>query len=824
MTKIIIKKGVSTNRENNGLVIPIFKIENNEYLRIEPNDFPSTGTIFVSAGFNEFEKDTFYEFDSEKLKVNDNYERDLAAYIKGELPKSPSKYILSYYHSNIKKTLPHNLIPIYSNRFTLNSNILIEKEGIESDIFFLKASDSLYGPFQRDGNVLIKAASFINLEGDFEDDDSFLEFTESYRQYEGSVVFEFSQNISSDFIIKDDDGKEFLVGFNDFIKNGIGSKIDFTPIPILHKWAIAKLTNSDTKLAGILSELKNIQSSNNDKIDNLKWNKYISIIDEIVENQENIDELVKVLNEKNFIKETIDTTEIEKINKKVEDLKKALESKENANLTLINANRTLQDELKEEKDKVKENSKIDAIRFPNLFKVLDIENEVNEIEKILTEKITSSKLEKENERLSIRIEILNEEIKKKQEEKRGVDDSVKKIKDIFDRTASEHTAKLQEAKTYNDLLNGIEFLPNKDTNKESKIIKANIISLNPDFTAKSYILEIKERLASQGREISFNDVANIVITINQSFITIIAGAPGVGKTSLVEKLSKSYGLNEDYGYLEISCAKGWTSSKDLIGFFSPLTNKFQPAKTKLREALKKSEDNPNAPYLVLLDEANLSPIEHYWSDFIKLADTNYSRKIKISDNEEIQFGDGFRFVATINHDHTTEALSNRLIDRAAIIQLDKPKEIKDDSIINIDSIFNFTEIQTLFKEPTKKWQTVKELIEDTFTKIKEILESDHTIIISPRKEIAVYKYCKVATGLLEVDSNSDSDDDSYIALDYAISQHILPLINGRGGDFMKLLEDLKKVLNDKGMIKSVNLLNKIIKRGKDLKHFKYIYY
>lgn len=815
MSKIIIKKGESTFKENNGSTIPIFKIENKEYLKIETNDFPSTGMIFVSAGFNEFEKDTFYEFDSEKLKVNDNYERDLAAYIKGELPKSPSKYILSYYHSNIKKTLPHNLIPIYPNRFTLNSNVLIEKEGIESDIFFLKTSDSLYGPFQRDGNVLIKAASFINLEGDFEDD-SFLEFTESYRQYDGSVVFEFSQNISSDFIVKDDNGKEYLVGFNDFIKNGIGSIIDFTPIPILHKWAITKLINSDTKLAGVLSELKNIQISNNDKIDNLKWNKYISIIDEIVENQDNIDDLVKVLNEKNFIKETIDTTELEKINKEVEDLKKALESKENANLTLINANRSLQDELKEEINKANENKTIDTLKFPNLSEALKIDEKIYEIENILKEKISSVKLRTENERFSVRKDLLDEDIKKRENDIRELKKSVKEIEELYKRDAHQHTAKLQEAKIYTDLLNGIEILPNKDANKDSKIITANIISLNPDLTTKDYIFEIKKRLESQGREFSFNDVANIIITINQTFITIIAGAPGVGKTSLVEKLSKSYGLNEDFGFLEIACAKGWTSSKDLIGFFNPLTNKFQPAKTKLREALKKSEDNPNAPYLVLLDEANLSPIEHYWSDFIKLADTNYSRKIKISDNEEIQFGDGFRFVATINHDHTTEALSNRLIDRAAIIQLDKPKEIKDDSIINIDSIFNFIEIQKLFKEPTKEWGTVKELIEDTFTKIKEILESNHTIIISPRKEIAVYKYCKIATGLL--------DGNSYAALDYAISQHILPLINGRGGDFMELLEDLKKVINDKGMLKSVNLLNKIIKRGKDLKHFRYIYY
>lgn len=815
MSKIIIKKGVSTNRENNGLAIPIFKIENKEYFRIESNDFPSTGTIFVSAGFNEFEKDTFYEFDSEKLKVNDNYERDLAAHTNGELPKSPSKYILSYYHSNIKKTLPHNLIPIYQNRFTLNSNILLEKEGIVSDVFFLKNSDSLYGPFQRDGNVLIKAATFKDFENDFEEDDTFLAFTESYRQYDGSVVFEFSQNVSSDFIVKDDNGNEFLVGFNDFVKNGIGLKIDFTPIPILHKWAIDKLTNSNPKLAGILSELKNIQSSNNDKIDNLKWNKYISIIDEIVETQENIDELVKILNNKNFIKETIDSSEIEKLNKEIENLKKELELKDNANLALIDANRTLKDELKEEKGKVTENSKIDAIRYPNLSKVLEIENEVNEIEKILTEKITSDKLNKENNILEAKKGLLEDGIKKKEEEVRIIEESVKKIKDTFERSSSEHTAKLQEAKIYTDLLNGIEILPNKVKSEDLEKIKANIISLNSDITTKTYILEIQKRLANQGREISFNDVANLVITINQTFITIIAGAPGVGKTSLVEKLSKSYGLNEDFGYLEIACAKGWTSSKDLIGFFNPLTNKFQPAKTKLKQALKKSEEKPNAPYLVLLDEANLSPIEHYWSDFIKLADTNYSRKIKISDNNEILFGDGFRFVATINHDHTTEALSNRLIDRAAIIQLDKPNRITDDSTINIDSIFNFKEIESLFTE-TDKWQTDEVMIKDTFTKIKEKLESNHTIIISPRKEIAIYKYCKVATGLLE--------GNSYVALDYAISQNILPMINGRGESFQKLLEGLKKDLNDKGMIKSENLLNKIIERGKELKHFRYIYY
>lgn len=812
--KIIAKKVRQFIGYKNGLIKPIFKIDDNQNISpISLEEYPNSGHIFFSDYElldNDIKEEIFLMDNCFFISEDNNYEDKKTE--SGACKKRINYNTrISSYFKNIE---PTKFIPIYTNSFSIQNNEVDFPENIKSKIFFLKNKTKLFGPFERNGKEL-KAINFKEFEENF-NDQLFLNFIEDYeRKYDTSTIFEIILEEASNFIFSDNEGFEYLEDFKFFIDSKIGIAIDFTPVASLHKWALEKLEQSSPSISPFLKEIKNISSSAISSAENLKWKKYIDYLETIKNEEVEIENLVKLLFNKKFIKETIDTSEIEKLNKKIENIENDLKLKDNANLALIDANRTLKDELKEEKSKVKENSKVDAIRFPNLSKVLDIENEINEIEKILIEKITSSNLKKENERLSVRIEILDEEIKKKQEELRGVEDSVKKIKDIFDRTASEHTAKLQEAKTYNDLLNGIEILPNKDKKKVSEIIKANIISLNPDITAKKYILEIKERLSSQGREYSFNDVANIIITINQTFITIIAGAPGVGKTSLVEKLSKSYGLNEDYGYLEIACAKGWTSSKDLIGFFNPLTNKFQPAKTKLREALKKSEENPNAPYLVLLDEANLSPIEHYWSDFIKLADSNYSRKIKISDDEEIQFGDGFRFVATINHDYTTEALSNRLIDRAAIIQLDKTNIITDDSTINIDSICNFKEVENIFTE-TQKWQTEEELIKDTFNKIKERLESNHTISISPRKEIAIYKYCKVATGLLE--------GNSYVALDYAICQHILPLINGRGESFQKLLEGLKSDLNDKGMTKSEKLLTKIIERGKELKHFRYIYY
>ena len=817
MSKILIKKGVSTSRENKtGLVLPLFKIENDEYLRIESNDFPSTGTIFVSAGFNEFEEDTFYEFDSEKLKINDNYNRDLAAFTNGEIPKSPSKYILSYYHSNIKKTTPQQLIPIYDNRFSLTTNKLIENVGIDNRIFFLKEAGFFYGPFERDGNEL-KAASFKDFEDDFEDDD-FLNFIEIYSQYDGEIIFKISFDESNNFIVQDDKKTRFLVSFENFVRNNIGLKIDCTPIPNLHKWAVEKLANSTPKLSSMLSELKNVQSPNNTEIDKLKWDKYISLFEEITKSQENIDDLVKILNNKNFIKETINSSKIEELNKEIEELKKDVALKGNVIVNLRDRNVELNTEIDEERKKTKESSIINTELFPNLSEALNIEEKIIEIENLIASKKKLSDLEKEFWKLEGKKETFEKTIEALQTKENEITSNIESISNIFKTEAKDYTAKLAEAKIYTDLLNGIEILPNTKNPINSGIKSVNIIQLNPETTAKTYIYKIHKRLAEQGRELPFNEVVNLVITINQNFITIIAGAPGVGKTSLVEKLSKSYGLNEDFGYLEIACAKGWTSSRDLIGFFNPLTQKYQSSKTNLKDALEKSERNPNAPYLVLLDEANLSPIEHYWSDFIKLADINYPRKIKISENQEIQFGDGFRFIATINHDHTTESLSNRLIDRAAIIQLEKLDKISttNEIPIHIKSIVDHNQLQSIFIE-TQKWKEEKESIEETFNKIKEKLESNHSIIISPRKEIAIFKYCQIATGLFD-------DNNKYTALDYAISQHILPLINGRGESFQKLLEGLKSDLNDKGMNKSEKLLSKIIERGKELKHFRYIYY
>src|SRR5699024_2312845 len=82
----------------------------------------------------------------------------------------------------------------------------------------------------------------------------------------------------------------------------------------------------------------------------------------------------------------------------------------------------------------------------------------------------------------------------------------------------------------------------------------------------------------------------------------------------------------------------------------------------------------NSPMaFIILDEANLSPIEHYWSTFYNLTDSIATQSnllsISLGNNLNLEFANNLRFIATINYDQTTENLSPRVIDRANIIQI-----------------------------------------------------------------------------------------------------------------------------------------------------------
>lgn len=323
-----------------------------------------------------------------------------------------------------------------------------------------------------------------------------------------------------------------------------------------------------------------------------------------------------------------------------------------------------------------------------------------------------------------------------------------------------------------------------------------------ELSGENLISELVNRVQAK-RNYTPNAILNIYISIVQNFITVFSGEPGVGKTSVCDIIADSLGMNSfENGrqdgclnrYIPVSVERGWQSKRDLIGYFNPLTRKYDRSNSKVYDALRildTERENSKYPLFILLDEANLSPLEYYWADFMRLADNSElsSRFINIGTDSDIFIPETLRFLATINTDQTTEQLSPRFIDRACIIKLPNNglKEVHTTSERVAPIAWN--RLVEVFNPPkddkVSPLITVRERIYELF--------NQHNICVSPRVELSIDRYIQVAQGIMESENGVRSHEK---ALDYAVLQRLLPKINGNYELYRTLFEKLKTISNE----------------------------
>lgn len=327
---------------------------------------------------------------------------------------------------------------------------------------------------------------------------------------------------------------------------------------------------------------------------------------------------------------------------------------------------------------------------------------------------------------------------------------------------------------------------------------------------------------------SRNTIINLLLCTSLGFLTIFSGAPGTGKTSICRILAHSLGLDHPIvqdtnvfteRYLLVAVGRGWNSKRDLIGYYNPLSKRIEKNNCNLYDAMKLlhfESQNSKFPMIILLDEANLSPMEYYWGDFVNICDTfnresgNVNNSINLGENEVLRIPKTLRFLATINNDHTTETISPRLIDRAFVVSLPSSSYNYNDealkefdgfnSPISIEKINSCLESHRSSMEETAN--SIFENIKNRFRRIKQPL--------SPRIEEDVINYCSVAQNLLEKERSAEP---SIVALDYAMCQKAITKISGNGLEYREWLEELKTYCEGQFLTMTASQLDKIISDG-----------
>ena len=360
---------------------------------------------------------------------------------------------------------------------------------------------------------------------------------------------------------------------------------------------------------------------------------------------------------------------------------------------------------------------------------------------------------------------------------------------------------------------------------------------------------LKERLLNglgEWRGYERNEFLNLFICVTQNFLTVFSGAPGLGKTSICNLMGHMMGLNlvnerlaspelfEDpmdaNRYLPISVERGWTGKRDFIGYWNPLTKTFESADERRYRAFRQLDAEARAgveklPFLMLLDEANLSPMEYYWADFMNVCDRRDEfSAITLGDKQQYRIPDTLRFVATINNDHTTEMLSPRLIDRAMVVTLPKfdwdgigtNPRTNSEGQANPDEIVSWQAMKELFgaREITRDRLTINQTLTDVVDHMSKM-----GFNMSMRVHRACEDYISAAMDLFEEDRPGAA---TVAAIDRAVAQKILPHIVGNGEDFEKWLGEFSGLLENYGLMKSKAEVDRIIDTGNaQMKYYRF---
>ena len=200
-------------------------------------------------------------------------------------------------------------------------------------------------------------------------------------------------------------------------------------------------------------------------------------------------------------------------------------------------------------------------------------------------------------------------------------------------------------------------------------------------TLREICTEFRQFAADKfGLYYELEDIRRFMAGMGMSRLMILRGMSGTGKTSLAYAAGEYFGNSA----VIVPVQPMWKERSDMIGYFNEFTKRFNetPLLCKLYEA-----GGNDDVYIVVLDEVNISRIEYYFAEFLSLLELPNPEKRVLSivsdsraDDPKRLIGGKLRlpenvwFVGTANNDDSTFTISDKVYDRAAVLDLERKSE------------------------------------------------------------------------------------------------------------------------------------------------------
>lgn len=445
-----------------------------------------------------------------------------------------------------------------------------------------------------------------------------------------------------------------------------------------------------------------------------------------------------------------------------------------------------EDELKRLR-KSKKDSDEEILKLKSRLGLLEDQRSKNNIEQIQLESLKQEKevLEKTSMSLKISIQQLSEELDRLTKSK--------EIAQIFP-TCSNHDIEYNthEYKARNDY---------KITLKE--LVEVLRYKLYDAHKEKGITLNYSKE-----------DLRSFLAGMAMSKLIILEGISGTGKSSLPMEISKIIG--GECGKIEVQ--SGWRDRNDLLGYYNSFEKKYYENSFLSYLYKAQTERYKDVPFIILLDEMNLSHPEYYFADILSEIEKNNTkeRRIRLLPKDEsfrkipqilqrnmdndgywIPIPENVWFVGTANNDETTMGVADKVYDRAHILEL--PEKHPNDSPVNPNTFIKeltIPHLNNLFSEANRKHDTVSKDVRKLFREELQMVARDKfEISWGNRLDIKISNYVPI---ILEAGGSIEE------AVDFLVASKVLHKIINRRDVPQNKIEGFQKDFDDICSMKNYN--------------------
>jgi hypothetical protein len=301
-----------------------------------------------------------------------------------------------------------------------------------------------------------------------------------------------------------------------------------------------------------------------------------------------------------------------------------------------------------------------------------------------------------------------------------------------------------------------------------------------------------------------NDLCLLLGGLAMSRLHLLEGMSGIGKTSLPRALGEVLGWECEV----IEVQAGWRDSTDLFGHHNTFERRFE--ESPFLQALYRAQTvrHRDQPFLIVLDEMNLSRPEQYFSVVLSKLENDDGEPIQLvtdpgarpprllPNGTSITFPDNVWFLGTANQDESTVEFADKTYSRAHVLELPSRRPWVASGAADVPP-FGLHAMRAAFDHAGRRHRGELKKAQDFLAALADPLEQHARAFVGPRLDAQLTDFVPVVVAAkagAEPDEQRQYDDagqdGTALAIDHFLATKVFRPLRGRYG---VLVDDLRRL-------------------------------